>query len=74
MAGITLEQAQAKLAQYLAAEEAVLTGQRYEIAGRVLQRADLASIQKGIELWNGRVRDLTSKSAGRTRVRILMPR
>ena len=42
MAGITLTQAQAQLDAYLAAETAVLTGQKYEIAGRVLERADLA--------------------------------
>jgi hypothetical protein len=72
MAGITLEQAQAKLAQYLAAEEAVLTGQKYEIGGRVLQRADLASIQAGVELWNDRVEKLATRSAGRARA--IVPR
>jgi predicted nucleic acid-binding protein len=50
MPGITLAQAQTQLDAYLAAETAVLAGQKYEIAGRVLQRADLAQIQAGIEL------------------------
>ena len=72
MSGITLEQAQAKLAQYLAAEEAVLTGQKYEISGRVLQRADLESIQKGVELWNDRVEKLSARTAGRARA--IVPR
>ena len=36
MAGITLEQAEAQLASYLAAETKVLAGQSYEIAGRKL--------------------------------------
>ena len=36
MAGITLAQAEAQLALYLAAEEKVLAGQSYEIAGRKL--------------------------------------
>ena len=48
MAGITLTQAQTQLAAYLAAETTVLTGQRYEIDGRMLQRADLAQIRDGI--------------------------
>lgn len=61
MAGITLSQAQAQLEAYLAAETAVLSGQSYEIAGRKLTRANLESIQKGIELWNGRVQSLTSR-------------
>lgn len=67
MAGITLEQAQAKLDQYLAAEEAVLTGQSYEIAGRKLTRANLESIQAGVTLWNGRVKEMTSSASGRSR-------
>lgn len=67
MAGITLEQAEAQLAKYLAAEEAVLTGQKYEIGGRALQRADLEAIQKGIETWDARVKELSAKSRGRSR-------
>jgi hypothetical protein len=67
MAGITLAQAQAQLDAYLAAETAVLSGQRYEIAGRMLQRANLAEIQQGITLWNQRVRDLSVATAGRSR-------
>lgn len=54
MAGITLAQAEAQLALYLAAEQAVLTGQSYEIAGRRLTRANLADIHAGIKLWSDR--------------------
>lgn len=72
MAGITLPQAEAKLAQYLAAEEAVLTGQRYEINGRMLQRADLGMIQQGVKVWNDRVSELSASSSGRTRA--IVPR
>lgn len=72
MAGITLAQAQARLDQYLAAEEAVLLGQQYEIGGRMLRRADLAAIQAGVDLWNKRVENLSAKSAGR--VRAISPR
>lgn len=72
MAGITLAQAQARLDQYLAAEEAVLLGQQYEIGGRMLRRADLTAIQEGVNLWNERVEKLSAKSAGR--VRAISPR
>ena len=66
MAGITLAQAQAKLDTYLAAETAVLSGQSYEIAGRRLTRANLAEIQKGVELWNQRVQLLSRRAGGRS--------
>jgi len=72
MAGITLEQAQARLDQYLAAEEAVLLGQQYEIGGRMLRRADLQAIQEGIRIWDDRVEKLSAKTAGR--VRAITPR
>lgn len=67
MAGITLEQAQAQLDAYLAAEMAVLGGQEYEIAGRRLRRANLAEIQAGIDRWDRKVKELSIKSRGRGR-------
>jgi hypothetical protein len=73
MPGITLAQAQTQLDAYLAAETAVLTGQKYEIAGRVLQRADLAQIQAGIELWNQRVEALTARANGSRRAIVARP-
>ena len=72
MAGITLTQAQTQLDAYLAAETAVLGNQSYEIAGRKLTRADLSSIQKGIDLWNARVRNLTNQGNGRSRARTVV--
>jgi hypothetical protein len=76
MAGITLEQAEAKLAQYLAAEEAVLTGQSYRIqtAGgeRELRRANLAEIQAGIELWDCRAKALGATATGGSRLRTIV--
>ena len=72
MAGITLAQAQAQLAAYLAAETAVLTGQKYEIAGRMLQRADLAEIRAGVDTWNARVITLSNASTGRSRARTVV--
>lgn len=73
MAGITLAQAQARLQEYLDAEAAVLRGQRYEIAGRMLSRADLSAIQQGVKIWDDRVTDLQRKSSGRGRVSVPRP-
>jgi len=71
MAGITLQQAQARLDQYLAAEAAALQNQEYKIGAgdgfRSLKRPDLAEIQKGIELWNRKVQDLSARASGRGR-------
>lgn len=72
MAGITLLQATTQLNAYLAAETAVLSGQKYEIAGRMLMRANLAEIQAGINTWNTRVIMLSNQSAGRSRARTVV--
>lgn len=58
MAGITLAQAEARLAEYLTAEERVLAGQSYSIGQRSLTRADLGEIQNGISIWDARVQRL----------------
>lgn len=71
--GISLAQAEAQLAAYLAAETAVLSGQRYEIAGRMLMRANLAEIQAGIKIWNERVQNLNYAAQGRGRSRTISP-
>lgn len=72
MSGITLEQAQAQLAAYLAAEQKVLKNQSYEIDGRKLTRAHLDVIQDGIRIWNDRVIMLTNKANGRSRSRTVV--
>lgn len=72
MAGITLDQAQTQLNSYLAAETAILSGQRYTINGRELQRANLAEVQKGVETWNTRVIQLSNRQTGRSRVRTVV--
>lgn len=73
MAGITLAQAQAKLDAYLAAEEKILLGQKVEIDGQALTRANLEFVQRGVELWDGRVKQLSAKSTGRGRMRTVSP-
>jgi hypothetical protein len=60
MAGITLSDAEAQLAKYIAAETAVLNNQSYTIGGRALTRANLKDIQVGIERWDARVKRLSN--------------
>ena len=71
MAGITLDQAEARLNLYLDAEAKILAGQRVEMDGKLLQRADLGMVQKGIEIWQGRVNTLTN--SGRIQMRRVVP-
>lgn len=59
MAGITLEMAEAKLQEYLAAEAKIMAGQSYTIGSIKYARADLAAVQQGIKLWDARCRALS---------------
>ena len=72
MPAITLTQAQSQLNAYLAAETAVLTGQKYQIAGRTLERANLMEIQQGIKIWYERVTNLSRTQNGRSRARTVV--
>lgn len=72
VSGITLEQAQAQLNAYLAAESAVLASQSYEIAGRKLTRANLSEIQAGINIWDARVKKLDRSARGSSRARTII--
>jgi hypothetical protein len=64
MAGITLQQAETQLALYLDAEAKVLAGQRVRIGDKDITRADLEFVQKGIDLWQGRVIKLERATNG----------
>jgi hypothetical protein len=70
MAGIDLVAAEARLAEYLTAEQKVLSGQEYEVDGKRMKRADLDAIRKGIAYWNGWVQRL---ARGGIRVRGAIP-
>jgi hypothetical protein len=76
MAGITLAQAEATLAEYQAAETKALAGQSYSIntgsGSRTLTRANLKDIREGITYWHGMVQKLSPVSA-RRRVRYVVP-
>lgn len=57
---ITKEYATERLKQYYEAEEAILTGQRYKIGGKELQRAQLHEIRAGIQYWENKLAALES--------------
>lgn len=63
MAGITLAQAETRLAEYLAAEAKVIAGQAVTIDGTTLTRANLEMIQRGITIWDSRVKSLSASSS-----------
>lgn len=58
MAGITLAQAEAKLAEWLAADTAVTSGQAYSISGRSLTRSNAREIRENIIFWDKQVKRL----------------
>lgn len=78
MAGITLAQAQAQLAAWLAASTAVAASQEYTIdtgsGSRRLRRADAAEIRLQVEYWQRKVSALTPvANGGRRRTRYIVP-
>ena len=54
------------LAGWIAAEQAVMTGQEYRIGTRTLRRADLREIGERIRYWKGECDILEGKSHIRT--------
>ena len=46
---------QNKLNTWLAAEEAIATGQSYQIGSRMLTRADLKQVREEMEYWAGKL-------------------
>lgn len=76
MAGITLAQAEAKLAIWLAAEEGLAGSQSYTITvegnTRALTRANLAEVGKRIAYWNTMVTKLTNRTGGISRSRTVV--
>lgn len=69
MAIFSKELCQQKLSTWLAAEEAVATGQSYQIGSRMLTRADLKQIRSEMEYWAEKLAqaEAEEKSGGRNR-------
>jgi len=72
MAGITLAQAEAKLALYLSALDKIILGQKVEIDGQSLTRANLDDVERAINSWDQRVKQLSAAVSGRGRSRTVV--
>jgi hypothetical protein len=64
MAGITAAQATTALANWIAADVAVSSGQSYSIAGRSLARTDAKEIRENIDYWDNKCKELAEDSSG----------
>ncbi len=76
MAIYSKEYCRKKLQTWLEAEDAISTGQRYQIDDRSLTRADLYDVRKEIEFWEGRlaVAEAEEQHGGRIRALRFVPR
>ncbi len=61
---------QEKLNTWIAAEEAIATGQSYQIGSRMLTRADLKQVREEMEYWAGKLAEAENeeKAGGRNRL------
>jgi hypothetical protein len=74
MLAFTLDQAQAKLAEWQAAETAIATGaQSYAIAGRAMTRANLREIGERVTYYATLVNQLLARPTPGARVRRVVP-
>lgn len=69
MAVFSKELCKKKMETWLAAEEAVATGQSYQIGNRMLTRADLKQVREQMEYWAGKLAqaEAEGKNGGRNR-------
>ena len=65
-----------KLNTWLAAEEAIATGQSYQMGTRMLTRANLAAVRNEIEYWAGKLAEAEAaeQRGGRNRIFQFVPR
>lgn len=73
MAGITLAHAQTRLDALMAAHDKIIIGQKVEMDGQSLTRANLVDVQRGIEYWDKKVKELSASASGRGRMRTISP-
>jgi hypothetical protein len=76
MAVFSKELCKKKLQTWLDAEEAVATGQSYQIGTRMLTRADLKQIREQMEYWAGKLAEAEAEEqyGGRNRAYHFVPR
>ena len=59
MAGITLTQATAQLAVWMAADTAVAAGQSFDVNGKAYTKVNAREIRENIDFWDGKVQKLS---------------
>lgn len=76
MAIYSKELCQSKLNTWLAAEEAIATGQSYQIGTRSLTRADLETVREEMEYWATKLAEAAAEEdvGGRNRMFHFVPR
>lgn len=76
MAVFSKKLCETKLKTWLDAEEAVATGQSYQIGTRMLTRADLKQIREQMEYWAGKLAEAESEeqNGGSIRAYHFVPR
>lgn len=76
MAVFSKEICKQKLQTWMDAEDAIATGQKYQIGNRMLTRADLEAVRKQMEYWAGKLAEAEAeeKNGGRNRVYRGVPR
>ena len=65
--------AEGRLALYLKAEKAILSGQSYEAEGLKLTRANLKDVQNAISALKNEISALKAKQRGRAKFRVVRP-
>lgn len=76
MAMFSREICEEKLKTWLAAEDAIATGQSYQIGTRMLTRASLKQVREQIEYWAGRLAEAEAaeQRGGRNRIFQFVPK
>jgi hypothetical protein len=73
MAGITLDQAETKLNEWLAVDTQLQSGQTVRYADRLLTHADAIEVRNNISFWDNKIKELDALTSGRGRSRTVTP-
>lgn len=71
MAGLTLQDAEARLAGWLAADAKLQAGQTVKYNDRLWTGADAAEIRNNIDYWQKKCQELSVSESGRGRSRVV---
>lgn len=74
MPGITLEQAEAALANWIAADAAVSKNQSYTMDDRTLTRAHASEVRENLNFWENKIAVLSRQAAGQRGLSISVAR